>query len=104
MNWCGVGNVEAVLFHTDPQAQSAKEVISTRGGVLGCRLPPLKVATLRIWPGDLLVLASDGIRSGFADAVELDQAPHAIAKRILSGYGRDSDDALVVAARYNGAP
>jgi len=104
LEWCGVGNVDAVLFHLDPAAPRAREALATRGGVLGHRLPPLKVGSQPLWPGDLLVLASDGIRSGFSEHVQPTADPQTIADQLLETCGKSTDDALVLAARYNGGP
>ena len=101
---CGVGNVEGVLFRASVSVRQAREVISTRGGVVGDRLPPLKVSTLSVSPGEILVLATDGIRVDFADAVDLESEPQVIAPRVLARHAKDSDDALVLVARYLGGP
>jgi phosphoserine phosphatase RsbX len=102
VDWCGVGNVEAVLFHADPAAPFACEALVTRGGVIGYRLPSLKISTARVWPGDLLILATDGIRNGFVDGVQIQDDPQTIAESVFAQYRKDSDDALVLVARYNG--
>ena len=104
IDWVGVGNVEGLLFHTDALGRRTHEAISTRGGVLGYRLPPLHVRTVPIYPRDVLVLASDGIRAEFSAEIEPEWPPQAIADWVLGRYGRASDDALVLVARYLGAP
>ena len=102
LTWCGVGNIETVLLHTDPAAPLAREALSARGGVVGYRLPPLKVASSPVWPGDLLVLATDGLRSGFTELVRAESDPQSLANELLARYGKGSDDALVLVARYTG--
>lgn len=104
VEWCGVGNVEGLLFHTDPAAAHAREALITLGGVVGFRLPPLKLSTSRLWPGDLLVLATDGIRAGFSDDIRLGKDPQSLASELLAAYAKGSDDALVLVARYAGLP
>ena len=47
-------------------------------------------------------LATDGVRPVFGGWPAPNQAPVAIAGRILDDQGRDSDDALVLVARYRG--
>ncbi|HEX3773988.1 MAG TPA: SpoIIE family protein phosphatase [Polyangiaceae bacterium] len=103
IDWCGIGNVEALLFRANGAAARPCEALSTRGGVIGYRLPPIKVSTLPVWTGDLLVFASDGIRPGFSDFVDVESEPQLIADSILARYGRGTDDALVLVARYTGA-
>lgn len=102
LEWCGVGNVEAVLVRA--QRELPSEAAPTRGGVVGYRLPSLKVSTLPITPGDVIVLASDGIRSGFSGSVERDDEPQQIAAALFARYAKTTDDALVLAVRYLGAP
>jgi phosphoserine phosphatase RsbX len=101
LDWCGVGNVEAVLVRGQPGLPS--EAVPTRGGVVGYRLPPLKVSSVPITPGDVLVLASDGLRSGFGSAILRDEQPQQIASALFARYAKTTDDALVLAARYLGA-
>lgn len=102
MGWLGVGNVEAVLLRADPAAQPRKEHIVMRGGVVGSRLPPLQGMVTTIAHGDVLVCATDGIRRGFSESLDITQSPQRIADQILAGFGKPDDDALVLAARYIG--
>ena len=51
-------------------------------------------------PGDVMVLATDGIDSGFARAIAQGGAAQDVADRILAEHGKASDDALVVVVRY----
>src|SRR5579859_3102150 len=99
MTWLGVGNVEGVLIR--PGAIK-RESILMRGGIVGHRLPPLRPATLPLRPGDLLMLATDGIREGFAEQLRPDAPLDEIAERVLDRYGRSEDDALVLAGRWHG--
>ena len=74
----------------------------TRGGVVGYRLPSLYPGGTHLDAGDVLVMATDGIRSGFVSSVDPILSPQIIASRILEEHGRGYDDALVVVARYEG--
>jgi hypothetical protein len=49
------------------------------------------------------VLATDGIRSDFAPTVTPARSPRELADAILAQHGRDTDDALVLVARLQGA-
>jgi serine phosphatase RsbU (regulator of sigma subunit) len=62
----------------------------------------LRPATLPVRRGDVLILATDGIPGDFADPEDLSGTPKEIAERILEEQGKDTDDALVVVARYLG--
>jgi phosphoserine phosphatase RsbX len=101
MEWMGVGNVEAIVVRS--AAPSRHETIVTRGGVVGYRLPSLYPGGTHLDAGDVLVMATDGIRSGFASSLDPILSPQIIASRILEEHGRGYDDALVVVARYEGS-
>jgi negative regulator of sigma-B (phosphoserine phosphatase) len=101
LSWAGVGNVDAVVLRRDGRPGAG---IAVRGGVVGYQLPPLRTATVDIVPGDVLILATDGVRAGFIEGVVADGAPQDIADSILTRWARGSDDARVVVARYLGGP
>ncbi len=103
LSWVAVGNVEAILVRAPGRAAAARESVTPRGGIVGYQLPPLRAASHRVAPGDTLVLATDGIRSGFVADLDAREPPDAIARAVLLRHGRASDDALVLAARYVGA-
>ncbi|MEX2355887.1 MAG: SpoIIE family protein phosphatase [Thermaerobacterales bacterium] len=100
MTWAGVGDVEGKLIRLQPDAAAQRQSLLLRNGVLGARLPPLRASVLGFSPGDLLILATDGIDPEFAAGLNAHDHPQHIADSILARYGRDNDDALVVAARY----
>ncbi len=102
VTWLAVGNVEAVLLRGDARTVPAKESVVMRGGVVGARLPLLQASVTTVAPGDLLILATDGIRPGFADRLDVALPTQQLADHILAGYGRGTDDALVLVARYAG--
>jgi negative regulator of sigma-B (phosphoserine phosphatase) len=105
LSWMGVGNVEGLLLRADANGRAARESVVLRGGVVGYRLPTLRASTATLEPGDTLILATDGLRQSFADGLEARGAPQRIADRLLAGYARGNDDALVLVARYlGGAP
>lgn len=101
LDWCGVGNVEATLLRAG-ESKQPRESIALRGGVVGYRLPPLKVNTLQLSTGDVLVMATDGLRQDFAHALDPSDDVQASAERVLSHAGKGNDDALVLVARYLG--
>jgi negative regulator of sigma-B (phosphoserine phosphatase) len=103
IEWCGVGNVEGVLLRARGTAERRSEAIGTRGGVVGYRLPPLHVSTVAVAVRDVLVLATDGIRGGFTDGVDVDLEPQAIADAVFASHAKGSDDALVLVVRYLGS-
>jgi negative regulator of sigma-B (phosphoserine phosphatase) len=102
ITWAAVGNVEAVLLRMDQTAEQRRQGVIARGGVVGYRLPPLHAATLPIAQGDTLIMATDGISGGFWEDLVLYKSPQEIADTILARYGKGTDDALVLVARYIG--
>jgi serine phosphatase RsbU (regulator of sigma subunit) len=103
MNWAGVGNVDGILVRAQQNSQVRDEAISTRGGVVGYRLPPLRAERLSLSRGDTLVMATDGIQSTFTARMPIAFTPQELAETILMRYGKPTDDAHVVVARYLGA-
>ncbi len=101
MTWLAVGNVEAYLLRADLSSRE-KPYILMRGGVIGHSLPPLRAEILVVSPGDTLVMATDGIRSGFSSALESKAPPQEIADTIMTRFSRDTDDALVIVVRWLG--
>jgi hypothetical protein len=104
MTWVGVGNVEGALVSANAAAGARAQSLVLRGGVVGYRLPRLSLSKLPVAAGDTLVLATDGVRVDFASAVIPTEPPQAAAERILAAFSRGTDDALVLVARYLGAP
>ena len=100
MEWMGVGNVSGYVVRSAPPHRH--EGALTRGGVVGWRMPSLHTSSARLDAGDLVIMATDGIRDRFVGSVEPILSPRIIASRILEDNGRGSDDALVVVARYDG--
>jgi serine/threonine protein phosphatase PrpC len=102
MTWVGVGNVTGLLLRADQKAERPRETLLSRGGVVGYNLPSLYPVVHSVYPGDVLVFATDGLRSSFTDDVTLDDSPQQTADRLLETYCRGTDDALVLIARYVG--
>ena len=102
MAWCGVGSVAGVLQRVAPFGSPASETLLLRSGVVGSHLPPLSASAYAAKPGDTLILATDGIRLGFAAELVRAVPPQPAADRILARYARGTDDALVMVARYLG--
>jgi len=103
LTWIAIGNVDGILLRAGGAAGPAREAITPRGGIVGYQLPGLRASEIPVSPGDTLILATDGIRSGFGDGLSLQAAPQKLAESILERHARGNDDALVLVARYVGA-
>ena len=98
LEWVGVGNVSACLLREDPDA-GPRESAMLLGGVVGYQLPRLRPSSVQWKPGDILIMATDGVEGGFAETVARTGDPEEIAETILEDHGRESDDALVLVVR-----
>jgi phosphoserine phosphatase RsbX len=103
LSWTGVGNVEGRLVHAAAGPHAPTHGALTKGGVVGYNLPSIRVTGTDLDDGDVMVLATDGIDSGFARAIGKGGSAQEIADRILAAHGKPSDDALVVVVRYQQA-
>jgi phosphoserine phosphatase RsbX len=119
LTWLGVGNVEGILLRarafkarfgpggsgvlsSEGIPREARESILLKGGIIGYQLPSLRPLTISVETGDLLIFATDGIRSAFTRTLPLASSPQEIADYILAEHQRGTDDALVLVARYQG--
>jgi phosphoserine phosphatase RsbX len=102
ITWLGVGNVEGRVLSADPSERGPKASLGLGRGVPGHELPPVSAATLDVRRGDVLVLATDGIASAFADSLDVSGSIQAMSERIMHEHWSRLDDALVVAVRYLG--
>jgi phosphoserine phosphatase RsbX len=101
MTWLGIGNVQAMLLRWESKPVWLEESLLLRSGVVGIQLPPsLRAEVLTVFPGDLLVFATDGIRSNFGRELVWNVPPQGAAENILARHGLITDDALVLVARY----
>ncbi len=103
MTWMGIGNVRGVLLKedmdTNPDAE--REEVPLRGGVVGYRLPSLRPGAISLERGDTLILATDGIRSSFAQGLDLNKNPQELADDIFERYSKERDDSLVLVTRWS---
>ena len=102
VTWLGVGNVEGRVLSGDPSATKPKGSLPLGNGVPGHELPPVRATRLDLRAGDVIVLATDGVASAFADSLDVCGSTQAISERILAAHCKPLDDALVVAVRYLG--
>ena len=101
MTWVGVGNVEGRLLKAGlPAGAGNTNAPVLFGGVLGHILPTVRPSVQQVDSGDVIVLATDGIRSDFAGELATVGTPQRIAELVLERSARGGDDALVVVARW----
>jgi hypothetical protein len=104
VSWIGIGNVAAALVAKSPSGVDIRSSALLTGGIVGYRLPEtLLTQNISSWHGNLLVIASDGIDESHLDSIDFAAPTKVIADEILRKHGKDSDDALVLAARHRGS-
>jgi negative regulator of sigma-B (phosphoserine phosphatase) len=103
LSWIGIGNVTADLVAKTPGGAQIRASALLAGGIVGYRIPhALATHQVSIGPGDLLVMATDGILEDHVAGIAFAAPATTIAAHILNAYSRESDDALVLAARHRG--
>ncbi len=100
LRWAGVGNVEAVVVRRNgARAEVAASLVPARG-ILGMRFRPIREAVVELNPGDVLLMATDGVDVRFVGDLRPDDDPVTATGRILRARSIDADDSLILAARY----
>ncbi|WP_330181141.1 SpoIIE family protein phosphatase [Nocardia sp. NBC_01503] len=103
LHWLGVGNVESRIVAAAPGKPAIRSAALLSAGIVGYLLPPnLQSQTVPIRPGDLLLMSTDGITSDYSDGIDLAKPTSEITAEILTKHAKDTDDALVLAARHRG--
>ncbi len=104
VQWLGVGNVESRVLAIGPGKPEIRATALLTGGIVGYLLPPnLQTQTAAIRPGDVLLMSTDGIVNDFVNTLDLARPAADIAEDILRCHVKDTDDALILAARHRGA-
>ncbi len=102
--WTGVGNVTANLVAKGATGLQFRSSARLAAGIVGFRIPEISPAqVVPIRTGDLIVIASDGIAEDHLDHIDFAGSATAIAEHILAKHAKETDDALVLAARHRGA-
>ncbi len=105
LSWAGIGNVTADLVAKSPTGVEIRSSALLAAGIVGYRMPQLlSPHQVPIGPGDLLIIASDGIAEDRFDSIDFATSTSAIAEQLVTRHGRDTDDALLLAARHRGSP
>jgi hypothetical protein len=103
MSWIGIGNVSADLVAKRPTGVEVRSSALLAGGIIGYKMPQVLLThQLTIVPGDLLLIASDGVSEDLLAGIDFAAPATTIAEQLIGRYGKDTDDALVLAARHRG--
>ncbi|MEU1980548.1 SpoIIE family protein phosphatase [Nocardia sp. NPDC019395] len=101
--WLGVGNVDSLVLTAGPTGPQVSATVLQSGGIVGYRLPPtLQPQSVTVRPGDLLLMSTDGVAVEPGAGIDLAKSTADIARELVDRHAKDSDDALVLAARVRG--
>ncbi|SDK83806.1 SpoIIE family protein phosphatase [Nonomuraea jiangxiensis] len=98
VEFCGVGNVNAVVLDGD----GPPVLMTPQPGTLGLRIPPFRRQTAPLPAGATVVVHSDGIAPGWSRAAGgwmFTQAPPLLVGLLARDHRRYRDDATIVALR-----
>ena len=101
LRFAGIGNIAAAIV-----GAGSSRSLASLNGTLGHRVERIHAYDYEVEPGGLLVLHSDGCRSGWNLAEHpglMRRDPLVIASLLLRDYERGRDDASVVVARREAA-
>jgi phosphoserine phosphatase RsbX len=102
MTWLAVGDAEGRLIPGGGDEQGIRSLPQHRG-VAGLNLPALHAESFDLSPGDVVIMATDGIRPDGLRRELLRSTPQWLATDILAKSSRENDDALVLVVRYRGS-
>jgi serine phosphatase RsbU (regulator of sigma subunit) len=104
LTWLGVGNVAAMVVRAAPGGPVTVAGAPLRGGIVGFQLPSfLRPEPVKIRPGDLVIMGTDGLTAGFDEGITLGYTIVEVAQGILSRCAKGTDDALVLVTRQRNA-
>jgi hypothetical protein len=102
MTWLGIGDTAAVLIRQDIQDDLGRTLPQHRGVVGVNKLPKLESVGIDLTPGDVVIMASDGIHHTGLRRGSSHFTPQFLAMDILARSARANDDAMVLVVQYRG--
>lgn len=107
LTYAGVGTNRGMIVRAPRPVLAKREIVHLLSsfGIVGGGCSKMSPHTGLLMPGDLVILVSDGIKERFDASVSdsdkvLNVDVAQLAERILQDWGRDTDDAAVLALRY----
>lgn len=105
LTWTGVGNVTADLVAKSATGVQIRSSARLTAGIVGYRIPEIRPAqVVSLKTGDLLVMSTDGIGEDYLDHIDFSASAVVIAEELLGKDAKETDDAMVLAARHRGTP
>jgi len=104
MDWLGVGNVDGMVIRADQAARPHTSGVFLCRGILGYQQPNIRPQEpIQLHDGDVVVIATDGVRGDLAADVRHDTPVDRMATALLDAHATPDDDALVFVARFRAA-
>ncbi len=100
LSWIGIGNVNGVLIRPDKMGTDSVKYMRLNRGVVGLQLPSLTVKKYSYANNSLLIMNTDGVKNDYTNSIDSHSSTDHIAKNIISNYSYNTDDALVLTARF----
>lgn len=102
ITWLGVGNVDGTLLLANEENRPKVERFLLKGGIVGYQLPFLQATITPISKGDMIIFSTDGVEISFLGKIDVNDEPDYIVTKISENYFMQSDDALILVAKYEG--
>lgn len=100
LSYLGVGNVAGACWQFDEIAHLNRHSFYLERGIVGCQLPSsMQVRNITIKPGDIFIVATDGINEKFETELLKLGSSETIAKYLFKKYRNSSDDGLMLAGK-----
>jgi negative regulator of sigma-B (phosphoserine phosphatase) len=96
LTYMGVGNVTGIYWKFNQFNQLKQTLFSLENGIVGTQLPPMQAEEITMSPGDIFILATDGINIQFAHEPPKLSSPDKIAENIFQIYRNKKDDGLIM--------
>jgi hypothetical protein len=98
--WLAVGHLPGYIMSA--QRGSTYRPLPLQNGAIGHHLPAVSATTVSLAPRDTLIIVTDSVHWDPERAPGRDDAPEAVARRLVEDYSAPEHAAIVVAARYLG--
>ena len=104
LTWGGIGNVNGIVYRSDPNAKPPQQRLAPRPGIIGSGIARPASENVPIFEDDVLVFATDGLASILFDKFEPGRLEPAesMATRMIDECWTHRDDVLVLVACYGG--
>ncbi|MBA2649490.1 MAG: SpoIIE family protein phosphatase [Legionella sp.] len=95
-----IGNITGIYWHIGERAKLKKDSFLFENGIVGsCSPMVLPTRHLNLSSGDVIILATDGIKANFTDEPPQWKSPKQIADEIFTNYRNKGDDGLILVAQ-----